>query len=216
MTLRIVVGNKNYSSWSLRPWLALRQTGEAFEEQVISLYDPSSRAELARLSPSGRVPVLYDGSLCVWESLAICEYLAERFPSSRLWPDDQKARAMARSVSHEMHAGFTALRTHLPMGVRRRLPCHDDSPALAAEIARVQSLWQTCRVQYGAGGEFLFGRFSIADAMYAPVAFRFQTYNVSLDAGARRYCDTLLSMPAMQEWAQAAAAEPWSLPQFEK
>ncbi len=216
MTLRIVLGNKNYSSWSLRPWLALRHTGQAFEEEVVSLYESSSRAHLQRSSPSGRVPVLYDGELRVWESLAICEYLAERFPDSRLWPQDQRVRAVARSVSSEMHAGFGALRTHLPMNVRKRVQRYEDAPGVATDLARIEQIWNDCRARFGSGGDFLFGKFSIADAMFAPLAFRFQTYNVTLGETAKRYRDTMLALPAMQEWARAGAQESWTLPQFEK
>jgi glutathione S-transferase len=204
----LYVGNKNYSSWSLRPWLAMQQAGAEFEEVVIPLYEPTSRATILKYSPSGRVPALRHGELVVWDSLAICEYLAERFPDAKLWPEDAAARAVARAASAEMHAGFPALRGHLPMNIRSSFPNRDVTPEVQAEINRIAALWRDCRKRFGAGGPFLFGGFTIADAMYAPVVSRFRTYKVALDAEAQAYCDAVWSRPAMQEWAQAATNEP--------
>jgi glutathione S-transferase len=204
----LYVGNKNYSSWSLRPWLALKRTGAEFDEVVITLDQPTTRATILKVSPSGRVPVLLHGEFAVWDSLAICEYLAERFPEARLWPADGAARAVARSASAEMHSGFAALRGHLPMNIRSSFPSRGVTPEVQAEINRIVALWRDCRRRFGAGGRFLFGEFTIADAMYAPVVTRFRTYRVALDDEAQAYCDAVWAMPAMQEWAQAAANEP--------
>lgn len=213
----IYIGNKNYSSWSLRPWLALRQTGAAFEEVLIVLDQPETAANLRRHSPTGRVPVLRHGSLVVWESLAICEYLAERYPAARLWPADVGARAHARAVSHEMHAGFGELRRSMPMDISRRWPLAGRFDRARADIERVTVLWRECRARFGIsggdeGGDFLFGRFSIADAMYAPVVTRFITYGVPLDPVCTAYVHAVLAWPALQEWTAAAAREPWVIP----
>lgn len=213
--LTLVIGNKNYSSWSLRPWLVMRHLGVAFEEVRVPLYRPDSTDTLAALSPSGLVPVLHDGALRVWDSLAICEYLAERFPEAGLWPDDPSARAVARSASAEMHAGFGALRSAMSMNLRGRYPGKGRTPECLKDIARVVALWTDCRQRYGTGGGFLFGRFCIADAMYAPVALRFRTYAVELQGAARAYVDTLLALPALQEWIDAAMIEREHIPMFD-
>jgi glutathione S-transferase len=206
--LTIYLGNKNYSSWSMRPWLALKHTGVAFEEVVIPLYEPTSRATILGYSPSGRVPALKDGEHTVWDSLAICEYLAERFPDARLWPEDRIERARARSVSAEMHAGFAALREHLPMNIRSSFPGRGVTPEVQADINRIAAIWIQCRTRHAAGGPFLFGHFTIADAMYAPVVTRFRTYRTPLDEIAQAYADAVWALPAMQEWAAAAKNEP--------
>jgi glutathione S-transferase len=213
--LTLVIGNKNYSSWSLRPWLVMRHLGVAFDEVRVPLYRADSTDTLAALSPSGLVPVLHDGDLRVWDSLAICEYLAERFPDAGLWPDDAAARAVARSVSAEMHAGFGALRSAMSMNIRGHYPDKGRTPECLKEIARIVTLWSECRARYGAGGDFLFGRFGIADAMYAPVALRFRTYAVPLEGAARRYADTLLALPALRQWIDAALAETEHIPMFD-
>lgn len=213
--LTLVIGNKNYSSWSLRPWLVLRQAGIPFREVRIALYTEGSAEQLRRYSPSGKVPVLMDDDTVVWDSAAICEYLAERFPDRQLWPAQAKARAQARSVSAEMHAGFGALRQHMFMNIRRRFPDRGRTPEVLADIARIVALWEDCRHRFGADGDFLFGRFSIADAMYAPVALRFVTYAVDLPPLARTYAGTLRQLPALQEWIAAAHAEPESIPHYE-
>jgi len=213
--LTLVIGNKNYSSWSLRPWLVLRHSGIPFEEVRIPLYRPDSAAPLARWSPSGLVPVLHDGAVKVWDSLAICEYLNERFPEQGLWPTDPAARAVARSVSAEMHAGFSSLRQAMPMNCRGHFPGRGRTPECVKDIERVVALWNECRARYGAGGDFLFGRFSIADAMYAPVALRFRIYEVELDGAARAYAETLLSLPAMIEWVAAGVSESERIEKFD-
>lgn len=214
--LTIYLGNKNYSSWSLRAWLVLKHTTVAFNEVVIPLYESTSRATLLKYSPSGRVPVLQHGALTVWDSLAICEYLAEAFPAFELWPKDAAARAVARAVSAEMHAGFEALRRHLPMNVRSSFPDRDVTPEVQAEINRVMSVWRDCRARFGEGrGDFLFGHFTIADAMYAPVVTRFRTYKVELEREAEAYCGAIMALPAMQEWMAAARNEPMVVEQFE-
>jgi len=214
--LTIYLGNKNYSSWSLRAWLVLKHTTVAFNEVVIPLYESTSRATLLKYSPSGRVPVLQHGALTVWDSLAICEYLAEAFPAFELWPKDGAARAVARAVSAEMHAGFEALRRHLPMNVRSSFPDRDVTPEVQLDINRVMAVWRDCRARFGEGhGDFLFGHFTIADAMYAPVVTRFRTYRIELERDAEAYCSAIMALPAMQEWIAAARNEPMVVEQFE-
>jgi len=207
--LTIILGNKNYSSWSLRAWLALRQTGQPFEEVVIPLDRPETQSSIRTWSPAGKLPILRHGEMIVWDSLAICEYLAETWPEAGLWPTDAAARAAARSAAAEMHAGFQALRTALPMDVRAEAP-RDHGEAVGADIARICDLWSECRTRFGDGqGDFLFGPFTIADAFYAPVASRFATYKVSLPQLAARYVEAVMAHPAMLDWQQAAAREPW-------
>ena len=214
--LKIYLGNKNYSSWSLRPWLVLKQIGIPFEEIVIPLYEAPSKETILRYSPSGRVPALQHGELVVWESLAICEYLAESFPALRLWPRDSDARAVARAVSTEMHSGFPTLRGHLPMNVRSSFPGRGVTSQVQADIDRITAIWRDCRKRFGAGnGDFLFGHFTIADAMYAPVATRFRTYRIELEREADAYCETIMALPAMQEWIAAAGNEPMIVDAFE-
>jgi glutathione S-transferase len=204
--LELVIGTKAWSSWSLRPWLALKMAGQPFRETLVALRRPDTRAQALAHSPSGKVPVLKHAGIAVWDSLAICEYLAETFPQAGLWPADRAARACARSVSAEMHAGFAPLRAALPMDVAARHPTPPMTAELAADIQRIQALWRQCRADFGTriGGPFLFGRFSIADAMYAPVATRFVTYGVALDDVAADYVGTILDLPAMREWIAAA------------
>ncbi len=205
--LTLVVGDRNLSSWSLRPWLALKMAGADFKEILIRLRQPATKTDIARYSPSGRVPVLIHGGCHIWESLAICEYVAELFPGTPLWPEDRRLRAVARSVAMEMHAGFPELRKHMPMDVARRRSDAGRTPEVMADIQRITTLWADCRGQYGEGGPFLFGAFTIADAMYAPVATRFMTYAVTLDREAETYVRALISLPPMQSWYAAAAAE---------
>jgi glutathione S-transferase len=212
-TYTLVVGNKNYSSWSLRPWLAMKMAGASFQEIVIPLRQPTTAADIARHSPAGKVPVLHDGEITVWESIAILEYLAESIPEARLWPEDREARAIARVVSAEMHAGFVALRTHMPMNIRALKPDRGRTPEVEMDIRRIVTLWEDCRGRFGEGGPFLFGRFSNADAMYAPVVTRFNTYGVELHGEARGYAETMLALPPMLEWFAAGKAEPWSMPE---
>lgn len=208
----LVIGNKNYSSWSMRPWLLLRHFEIPFAEQVIPLFEPGYAAAIRAFSPSGKVPLLIHGDLRIWDSLAICEYLAERHPV--LWPQDAAARAMARSVSAEMHAGFMALRSHFQCNIRRRTP-RVPAPEVQADIDRITQLWTDCRSQFGQAGPFLFGAFSVADAMYAPVCFRFQTYGVHLSGAAGVYLATMLATSAMQELAHDAALEPFRIAKYE-
>jgi glutathione S-transferase len=208
----LVIGNKNYSSWSLRPWLAMKQAGIDFEEIRVPLYDDGSKQRLLQYSPSGKVPVLIDGDYTVWDSLSICEYLAEMHPSLGLWPQHAKTRALARSVSAEMHSGFTSLRHYMSMNIRKDYAGKGMGAGVADDIARVSAIWEDCRARFGAEGAFLFGRFSIADAMYAPVVTRFATYGVALPATLRPYLETMLELPAMQAWIAAAKAEAESIP----
>ena len=209
----LVIGNKAYSSWSMRPWLLMKEAGLAFDEVRIPLYQEGHDRKIRDYSPAGRVPVLVDGAVTVWDSLAICEYLAERHAEKSLWPANAAARAHARAVSAEMHAGFAALRSNMGMNVRRSFPGVGMTPEVAKDIARIEQLWDDCLQRYG--GPFLFGAFGIADAMYAPVATRFRTYAVGLSAVAQRYADLLLALPAVAEWYAAAHAETEVLPQFE-
>lgn len=209
--ITIVLGSKSVSSWSLRPWLALKHTGRPFEEIVIPLRRPDTADRIRAHSPTGKVPALRHGPVTVWESLAICEYLAETFPDAGLWPEDAHARAVARAVSSEMHAGFVALRTNMPMLLTERHPGDGRTPEVEADIARITTLWRETRARFGTGGPFLFGRFSIADAMFAPVVTRFETYGVALDPAGRAYADAVLALPAMREWTEAARTEPFPI-----
>ncbi len=206
--LTLVIANKNYSSWSLRPWLAMRQAGIPFTEILISLAEPpEAKAVFQKYSPSRRVPVLIDGDLTLWESIAICEYVAEQFPQAQLWPREEKARAIARAVSAEMHAGFVALRQNMPMDIRARHPGEGLTPAVENDIARVTTIWRECRTTYGTDGEFLFGHFTIADTMFAPVVTRFVTYGVEVDGISQQYMESILALEAMQVWSAAAQLE---------
>lgn len=205
--LLLVIGNKRYSSWSLRPWLALKQAGLSFSEVPITLRQSDTKARILAYSPSGKVPYLRHGDLGIWESLAICEYVAEIAPEARLWPEDRSARAVARSVASEMHAGFVPLRQHMSMDVCAAKTLDPVPAEVEADIGRITELWADCRRRFGADGAFLFGRFSIADAMFAPVVTRFTTYGVALDAVCRAYADAVWALPAMREWKAAAEAE---------
>lgn len=206
--LMLVIGNKNYSSWSLRPWLALKAAGEPFEEVMIRLRQPETKATILGHSPSGKVPALKHGDLLIWESLAICEYIAECFPEAGLLPGDPRARAVARSVMSEMHAGFAALRRDMPMDIHSKsLAANTVSEEARVDIARIQQVWQDCRGRFGNTGKYLFGSFGIADCMFAPVAIRFRTYGLALDPVSAAYVDAIYAYPAMQEWIAAAAKE---------
>jgi glutathione S-transferase len=208
----LVIGNKNYSSWSLRPWLAMKVLDIPFQELRIPLYAPGSAQEVLRYSPSGKVPCLVDGVMRIWDSLAILEYLAESHP---LWPEEPAARAVARSASAEMHSGFQALRQNMSMNVRKRYPGKGRTPESLADIARIFALWTECREQFGRPGEFLFGRFSAVDAMYAPVVLRLRTYEVELPQVGREYADAVLALPAMREWIAAAERETERIEKFD-
>ena len=216
--LSLVIGNKNYSSWSLRPWLAMRQAGIAFKEVRIPLYSGAEfKSRIKAASPSGKVPALVDGDLTIWDSLAICEYLAERHPGHPgMWPADAAARAVARAVSAEMHSGFTNLRSNMSMNVRKHYPGKGIGPGVPQDIARIFSIWDDCRRRFANdGGPFLFGGFSIADAMYAPVILRFRTHAIALPANLKPYGEAMLALPAMREWIAAAEAEPESIPEID-
>ena len=208
----LIIGDKNYSSWSLRPWLVFAACEIPFGETYVKLRRQETRAELLRHSPSGKVPALRAGDLLIWDSLAIMEFLAERHPNAKIWPEDERARAIARCVSAEMHSGFVALRNECPMDFVNVLGFPQISDKVEADISRIVQIWRDCRTRFGAGGDFLFGAFSAADAMYAPVASRFVTYEVDLarfgdDGTAARYRDMLMAMPAMRRWAEESRAE---------
>lgn len=203
----LIIGNKNHSSWSLRPWLVLEQAKIPFREILIQIHQSDSLKKIRKYSPAGKVPAFIDGKTLVWESLAICEYLAEKFPKKNLWPKTLAHRAWARSISHEMHAGFGDLRNSLPMNCQLKTKLKKISPAVREDIRRIQEIWTECRKEFSGKGAFLFGNFTIADAMYAPVCLRFQSYGVYLNAPCRTYQKTILSLPAMQKWLQAALLE---------
>ena len=211
----LYIGNKNYSSWSLRPWLAMKVAGIEFEEKLILLFDDDWKANIAKVSPSARVPVLTDGDLTLWETMAILEYLAERHPDKGLWPEDVNARAIARAVSNEMHAGFTALRGNMPMNIRKSHPGKGMGEGVADDIARICEIWNDCRKRFGADGPFLFGKFCNADAMFAPVVSRLTTFAVELDAVSAAYRDAVQALPEMIEWSDAGRAEPWTVSEDE-
>jgi len=215
----LVIGNKNYSSWSLRGWLIARIAGIDFEEVMVPLDLPETQAAIRKHSPSGRVPVLLHRGLAVWESLAIAEYLNDLKPESGLWPDAEAARAHARSISAEMHAGFVDLRTNMPMNIRASFPGKGTSAGVRADIARITGLWRDCRKRFaGAASKddgFLFGPISAADAMYAPVVTRLRTYGVKLESDAEAYCEAVLAYPAMMDWIDAAKHEPWLIEKYE-
>ena len=216
MTLKLVIGNKNYSSWSMRPWLALRANDIAFEEIFIPLYTgEADKKRILGFTRSGKVPALLDGDVTVWDSLAIIEYAAERFPEARLWPDDRASRAHARAISAEMHSGFAALRNECGMNLHRPVGSIVLSADARADIARVQQIWIECRERYGRSGPFLFGAFGGADAMFAPVVHRFQTYAIEVESSARGYMDAMMALPAFRQWTRAALAETLVIEKFE-
>jgi glutathione S-transferase len=215
MSLHLVIGNKNYSSWSFRPWLAMKVAEIAFDETLISLDAPDFKTRVTALGGSGRVPILIDNDTRVWESLAILEYLAEKFPAAGLWPQDASMRARARAVASEMHAGFTALRKQLPMNVARPVKSRALDANTERDIARIEAIWSECRSKYGASGPFLFGQFGAADAMFAPVVWRFHTYAVEVSATARAYMQAMKALPAWDEWRDAARHETWVLAEDE-
>ena len=215
MALRLIIGNKNYSSWSFRPWLAMKVGGIAFEETLISLEASDFKTRVTALSPAGRVPVLIDGDVVIWESLAILEYLADKFPAAGLWPRDAAARAHARAAASEMHAGFQPLRRLLPMNMWRPVKARALDDAAKADVARIEAIWNSCRTRFGAGGAFLYGAFGAADAMYAPVVSRLHTYGVDVGGTAQTYMRAMMALPAWREWRDAARREPWVLPHDE-
>jgi glutathione S-transferase len=204
--LTLVIGNKNYSSWSMRPWLAMSAFGIPFQEIRVLLDTPETSAKIAAFSSAGKVPVLLAGEMTIWDSLAICEYLAEQFPEKHLWPQDVAARAMARSVSAEMHSGFAGLRGAMPMDIRRVLPGRGRTPDAQGDIGRISEIWEECLSRFG-HHQFLFGEFSIADAFFAPVVTRFRSYEVALAPALQAYCERVLAHPAVTHWVREALAE---------
>ena len=212
--LTLVIANKRYSSWSLRPWLALTHFDVPFDEVVIPLDQAATSASIHEHSPAGKVPVLHHGDITVWESLAILDYLADAFYDRVWWPTDPHAKAHARAVTAEMHAGFGPLRQALTMDVLTKYEPRTWEETVAKNIARVQDIWRDCRTRFGADGDFLFGAFTIADAMYAPVVTRFKTYAVEMDDVSSAYADAVMALPAMQTWIAEAAEEPWVIDKF--
>ena len=215
MALTLVIGNKNYSSWSFRPWIAMKVAGIAFDEVVISLNAEDFKPRVSKISGTGKVPVLADGDVHVWESLAILEYLAVNFPAAKLWPTDPAARAHARSISSEMHAGFLPLRRACPMNQWRPVQPRELNADALANVRRIDAMWTDCRTRFGKDGPFLFGAFGAADAMYAPVVARFHTYDVAVGDAAQSYMKAVMALPAWAEWTAAALKEPWVLPEDE-
>ena len=216
MALKLVIGNKNYSSWSMRPWLALRANDIAFDEVFIPLYTgDADKRRILDFTPSGKVPALIDGDITIWDSLAIIEYVAERFPQSRIWPEDRARRAHARSISAEMHSGFAALRNECGMNLHRPVRAVALSADARADVARVEQIWIECRERYGKFGPFLFGAFGGADAMFAPVVHRFRSFAIAVAPEAQAYMDTMMALPAFQQWTADALAETLIIDRFE-
>lgn len=213
--LALVIGNKNYSSWSMRAWLCMKQTGAVFDEVSLNLAAPDILEQKARHTPAGRVPVLQHGDLAVWDSLAIAEYLAEGFPNAGLWPTDPRQRAWARSLACEMHSGFPALREQMPMNIRASYPDRVPDDAVEQDIRRIQSAWRDCRTAHEGEGPFLFGAFTVADAFFAPVVTRFRTYAVDMDDLCQGYADAVWQHPHVQAWVAGARAETWVIPKYE-
>ncbi|MCI0465980.1 MAG: glutathione S-transferase family protein [Beijerinckiaceae bacterium] len=215
MSLTLIIANKNYSSWSFRPWLLMRQFEIAFDEVVIPLGQENTHREILRYSPAGKCPVLCDSETAVWDSLAIIEYLAECNPRAAIWPETKEARAHARALAAEMHSGFTGLRGLLPMNMRRKVKKRDLTPEAAADVARIEQAFKAAREKSGQAGDFLFGKFSAADAMFAPVVNRFHVYDVPVAAGTRAYMEAIMALPAWREWSRQAQAEPWIIDKYE-
>lgn len=215
MSTRLYIGNKAYSSWSLRPWILMTHFGVPFEEVVIPLDQPTTRDDILRHSPTGRVPALATDGLVIWESLAIVEYLADEHPDLPMWPTDRAARGIARSISCEMHAGYGALRTACPMNMRRPVRAIPVSDAVKADVDRIEQLWSTTRQAFGQDGPFLCGEFSAADAMFAPVVNRLHVYDLAQGKAARDYMEAVMALPAWTAWRAGAEAEPWFLDKYE-
>ena len=211
----LVLGNKLYSSWSLRPWFLMRAFGLQFEHKVVSLYQPDSKPNILAHSPSGHVPVLVDGDVTVWDSLAITEYLAEKHPELNIWPRDRAARAHARAIAAEMHAGFEDLRTSCPMNLGKRFARRDRGEAAARDVARICEIFTGTRARFGSRGPYLFGDLCAADAIYLPVVTRLDTYSIEVDPATRAYMETMLRHPAFAEWRAAALLEPWVIARAE-
>jgi glutathione S-transferase len=213
--LTLVIANKNYSSWSLRPWIAMKMAGIPFEEKTIRFGEPRFGREIRKISKAGMVPVLIDGDTVIGESLAILEYLAERYPDKDLWPKQRKARAMARAVSSEMHAGFRGIRSACPMNLRRPQKPIPMADAVKTDVTRIETIWRECRKEFGKGGAFLFGKFSNADAMFAPVCTRLDTYAIPVARDTRAYIDAIMSTSAFKSWKEDGLKEPWIVPEDE-
>lgn len=213
--MQLTIGNKLYSSWSMRPWLVLVAFDIPFEEVLIPLRQPDTASRIGAVSPSGKVPALTDGDVAVWETLAIIEYVADKFPERKIWPSGVAAKAHARAISSEMHAGFQALRQACPMNLGKRFAPKDRGEAMRADVRRATELWADARRRFGSGGPFLFGAFTAADAMYAPVVTRLDTYQVEVDAGTRSYMDAVLRHPAFVRWRNEALVEPWTIESYE-
>jgi glutathione S-transferase len=207
VSLTLIIGTKKWSSWSLRPWMAMKEAKLPFKEIIIHLRQPDTKARILEYCQAGKVPILIDGREMVWDSLAILEYLAHRFPETKLWPQELPALACARSIASEMHSGFMDLRREFPMDIGADVPMPEHSAGAAADIERVQQIWRDARSRFGSAGPFLFGRFTIADAMYAPVVTRFRTYNIPVDPVSAAYMDTILALPSMMAWYRAADDE---------
>ena len=213
--MHLTIGNRVYSSWSLRPWILMRVKDIPFQDTVVPLRQPDSAERLRAASPTSKVPCLVDGDVTVWETLAIMEYLAEKYPAKGIWPHDGRARAHARASASEMHGGFPLLRKHYPMTVTQRFKAKPVVPEAQPDIERIVAVWHEARAVFGVRGEgpFLYGVFTAADAMYVPVATRFRTYGIPLDPVAQGYVNAVLALPAYQEWLRAATAEPWMIEQ---
>lgn len=211
----LVIANKNYSSWSFRPWILMRHFGIAFEEIVIPLAQDNTQAEILRYSPAGKCPSLHDGEITVWDSLAIIEYVAELHPHLPIWPSPRGARAQARSLAAEMHSGFAGLRGLLPMNMRRKVKKRELASEASADVARLEQAFGQARREFGRAGGFLFGDFSAADAMFAPVVNRLHVYDVAVTASTRTYMDAMMALPAWQNWSTEAEAEPWTIGKYE-
>ena len=211
---KLIIANKNYSSWSMRPWVVMRAFGIPFSEVLVPLGQPETGDEIAKYSAAGRLPVLLAGEVTVWDSLAICEFLAEQFPEKQLWPTNEVARAMARSICAEMHSGFGDLRLAMWMNIRARFSGKGRTPGAQADIGRISEIWETCLAESGYR-DYLFGKFSIADAYFAPVVMRFRTYNVSLTPVLQAYCDRIIDHPAVAQWMQDAMEERHVLPSYD-
>ena len=217
--MKLIIGNKAYSSWSLRGWLACKQAGLPFEEVVVPLYDADwdRRREGDEFAPSGgKVPVLWDGDIVVWDSLAIIDFLADRVGRDRFWPEDEAARAMARSMAAEMHASFAALRRKHSMNVRQVFAAKQPDADVLADLARIMELWAQARARFGGGGDYLFGQFGAADIMFAPVVTRLLTYQLPVARFAAGYCATMIQHPWLQQWIAEAQEEDWVIEQFEQ
>ena len=215
--MHLTIGNKVYSSWSFRPWIVMRAKGIPFDETVVPLKTADTSAEIRKVSASGKVPCLVDGDVVVWETLAIMEYLAEKFPAKGIWPRDVAARAHARAISAEMHAGFQSLRSHCQMVITQRFAARAVPEAVQADVARISAIWTDTRAKFAdpEAGPFLFGDFTAADGMYAPVVSRFHSYAIALDPVSQAYADAMRAHPAFRAWLAGAVAEPWVVAQYE-